>query len=191
MAQTFFSTLSKTFQNTVVIVMMSSPHTHTFVPSLPLSPNPSDGCCPLWNVAGTVVGVDISQVTNTKCQEQQGGTTLKCVSLREGHGCNTADCDAHDALHLWGRWDAFKTEYDWYFKLSAIIWDMNIPVSPVYAIALLRKSTATDFLQKVREKRASECFPGGCSTEVSEAGEMIEVAVEYVSSRSIVLSFIF
>lgn len=64
-------------------------------------------------------------------------------------------------------------------------------MSPVYVAALLRKSTATDFLQKVREKRASECFPGGCSTEVSEAGEQIEADVGYVSSPSIVLLFTF
>lgn len=68
--------------------------------------------------------------------------------------------------------------------ISAIIWEINPSVSTVHVIALLRKSTATDFLQKVREKRASECFPGGCSTEVSEAGELIET---YVSSQSVVL----
>lgn len=44
-------------------------------------------------------------------------------------------------------------------------------------VALLRKSTASDFLQKIRAKRVSECFPGGCSTEDSEAGELIEVDV--------------
>lgn len=55
-------------------------------------------------------------------------------------------------------------------------------MSPVYAIALLRKSTATDFLQKIRDKRESECFPGGCSSEVSEAGELMEAEdVGYVS----------
>ncbi|XP_076603354.1 uncharacterized protein LOC143330560 isoform X2 [Chaetodon auriga] len=50
--------------------------------------------------------------------------------------------------------------------------------------ALLRKSTAMDFLQKVREKRASECFPGGCSRDVSEAGEMVEGDVGYEESSS-------
>lgn len=56
-----------------------------------------------------------------------------------------------------------------------MIKDINVSVSPVDVIALLRKSAATDFLQKVRDKRASECFPGGCSTEVNEAGELMEV----------------
>lgn len=39
----------------------------------------------------------------------QGGTTIeRWKSLRaQGHGCNTADCDAHGHLHLWGRWDIF------------------------------------------------------------------------------------
>ncbi|KAI3370262.1 hypothetical protein L3Q82_025040 [Scortum barcoo] len=45
--------------------------------------------------------------------------------------------------------------------------------------SLLRKATATDFLQ-IREKRSSECFPGGCSTEISEAGELVEADVGYV-----------
>lgn len=68
---------------------------------------------------------------------------------------------------------------------------MNASVSPVYVTALLRKSTAMDFLQKIRETRSSECFPGGCSTEISEAGELIEADVGYVSSLSIVLYFTF
>lgn len=56
---------------------------------------------------------------------------------------------------------------------------MNPSVSPVYVIALLRKSTATDFLLKVREKHASE---------VSKAGELIEADV---GCLSFVLSFTF
>lgn len=56
-------------------------------------------------------------------------------------------------------------------------------VSPVPVTALLRKSAAFDFLHKVREKRAAECFPGGCSTEVSETQELIEVDSGYVSSH--------
>lgn len=44
--------------------------------------------------------------------------------------------------------------------------------------ALLRKSAATAFLQKAREKRASECSPMDCSTEV---GELEEVGEDYVS----------
>lgn len=65
-------------------------------------------------------------------------------------------------------------------NLSAVIWEMN---ASVYVIALLRKSTATNFLQKIREKRESECFPGGCSTEVDETGELMEAEDGgYVSS---------
>ncbi|KAM6947235.1 uncharacterized protein PEZ65_000919 isoform 2-T2 [Lycodopsis pacificus] len=49
----------------------------------------------------------------------------------------------------------------------------------------LRKSAATDFFQKIREKRESECFPGGCSREVSEAGELMQAHdVEYEESSS-------
>ncbi|KAM4583173.1 uncharacterized protein V3H82_007031 [Fundulus diaphanus] len=51
--------------------------------------------------------------------------------------------------------------------------------------ALLGKSSAYDFLQKVRERRGLECFPGGCSTEISEAEELIDVSVEYEESGSI------
>lgn len=61
----------------------------------------------------------------------------------------------------------------------------NEHMLPFCVIALLRKSTASDFLQKIREKRASECFPGGCSTEVIEVGELLEVDVGYVSSDSL------
>ncbi|XP_014022067.1 uncharacterized protein isoform X1 [Salmo salar] len=48
--------------------------------------------------------------------------------------------------------------------------------------ALLRKSTAADFLRPVREKRAAECFPAGCSMEDSEAEELLEANSHYVSS---------
>lgn len=122
----------------------------------------------------------------------RGYNTQVCENLREGHGCNTADCDAHDPLHLWGRWDVFIAQDDYIYiniHLLSRIWDIN--ALPVYVTALLRKSTATDFLQKVREKRSSECFPGGCSTEDNETGELMEVDVGYVSSPSTVLSFAF
>ncbi|KAL0978529.1 hypothetical protein UPYG_G00171730 [Umbra pygmaea] len=45
--------------------------------------------------------------------------------------------------------------------------------------ALLRKSTASEFFRPVREKRAAECFPAGCSTEDSEAEELLEANSEY------------
>lgn len=63
----------------------------------------------------------------------------------------------------------------------------NEHVLTVCVIALLRKSTASDFLQKIREKRESECFPGGCSTEVLEVGELLEVDVSYVSSILLII----
>lgn len=126
----------------------------------------------------------------------QGGTTIeRWKSLRaQGHGCNTADCDAPEHLHLWGRWDFFFSPqellcHDIMQLYSARIWDMNTSVLTLCIIALLRKSTASDFLQKIREKRASECFPGGCSSEVSESAELLEVDMEYVSR--LVLSFKF
>ncbi|RVE72605.1 hypothetical protein OJAV_G00040620 [Oryzias javanicus] len=40
---------------------------------------------------------------------------------------------------------------------------------------LIRKSTAHNFLHKIRQRRGFECSPGGCSAEVSEAGELAEV----------------
>lgn len=55
-------------------------------------------------------------------------------------------------------------------------------IPSVDVAALLRKSTATEFLQKVREKRAAECFPEDCSLEV---GEVKEVGEEYVSFQLI------
>ncbi len=64
-------------------------------------------------------------------------------------------------------------------NLLTIIREINASVSPVNVTALLRKSTAADFLQKVRDKRASECFPEGCSTEDGEAEELMEVNVGY------------
>lgn len=57
-------------------------------------------------------------------------------------------------------------------------------IPSVNVAALLRKSTATEFLQKVREKRTAECFPEDCSSEV---GEVEEVGEEYVSFQLIVL----
>ncbi|MEQ2256107.1 hypothetical protein ILYODFUR_020924 [Ilyodon furcidens] len=51
--------------------------------------------------------------------------------------------------------------------------------------ALLGKSSAYGFLQKVRERRGLECFPEGCSTEINEAEELIDVNVGYKESDSI------
>lgn len=56
---------------------------------------------------------------------------------------------------------------------------INPPVWPVNVAALLGKSTATDFLQRVKEKRAAECFPEDCSTEVGEAEELTEGYVSF------------
>eukprot|EP00064_Thunnus_orientalis_P005531 superscaffoldBa00000546_g5545 len=59
--------------------------------------------------------------------------------------------------------------------MAATLLTVMLVVTYICEGALLRKSTASDFLQKIRAKRVSECFPGGCSTEDSEAGELIEV----------------
>lgn len=62
--------------------------------------------------------------------------------------------------------------------MAATLLTVMLVVTYICEGALLRKSTASDFLQKIRAKRVSECFPGGCSTEDSEAGELIEVDEE-------------
>lgn len=61
---------------------MCSPHTHTFVPSPPLSTKPSDACCPLGNAAGTVVGVGISQDFKVPGAARGQNTQMR-ESLRE------------------------------------------------------------------------------------------------------------
>lgn len=133
-----------------------------------------------------------SQVTKHKVPAVAGGTTLKCertcvkdmaatlltVMLMIPYICEGGE------IFLWHRMTIYIN-----IHLSSRIWDIN--ALPVYVTALLRKSTATDFLQKVREKRSSECFPGGCSTEDNETGELMEVDVSYVSSPSTVFSFAF
>lgn len=66
-------------------------------------------------------------------------------------------------------------------QINPFVWSVNVT-------ALLRKSTATDFLQRVKENRAAECFPEDCSTEVGEAEELAE---RYVSFLLIVLCIFF
>ncbi|KAM8917596.1 uncharacterized protein AB9W97_002696 [Spinachia spinachia] len=67
--------------------------------------------------------------------------------------------------------------------MAATLLTVMLTVPYICEGALLRKSTATDFLQKNREKRESECFPGGCSREVNEVGELMEADdVEYGES---------
>ncbi|TDH14163.1 hypothetical protein EPR50_G00041660 [Perca flavescens] len=71
-------------------------------------------------------------------------------------------------------------------EMAATLLTMMLMIPYICQGALLRKSTATDFLQKIREKRESECFPGGCSSEVSEAGELMEAEdVGYEESPSL------
>lgn len=64
----------------------------------------------------------------------------------------------------------------------------NPTVWPVNVAALLGKSTAKDFLQRVKEKHAVECFPEDCSTE---AGKAEELTKGYVSFLLIVLCIFF
>lgn len=59
---------------------------------------------------------------------------------------------------------------------------INAFLSNIYLAALLGKSSAYDFLQRARERRGLECFPGGCSTENSEAEELTDVNAGYVST---------
>ncbi|KPP62824.1 hypothetical protein Z043_118970 [Scleropages formosus] len=48
--------------------------------------------------------------------------------------------------------------------------------------ALLRRSSAVDFLSRARERRSARCLPGGCSVEDSETEEMLEVNSDYEES---------
>ncbi|KAI5607040.1 hypothetical protein C0J50_7156 [Silurus asotus] len=47
--------------------------------------------------------------------------------------------------------------------------------------ALLRRSSAADFLKSGREKRAARCANGDCSSESSESEEILEANSDYVS----------
>ncbi|XP_078028470.1 uncharacterized protein LOC144464656 isoform X2 [Epinephelus lanceolatus] len=66
--------------------------------------------------------------------------------------------------------------------MAATLLTVMLMIPYVCQGALLRKSTAMDFLQKIREKRESECFPGGCSTESGEEMEAEDVGYEESSS---------
>ncbi|XDV52064.1 hypothetical protein PO909_020842, partial [Leuciscus waleckii] len=50
--------------------------------------------------------------------------------------------------------------------------------------ALLRKTSAVDFLRSGREKRAVRCQHGGCSSEDSEAEELLEANSDYEQDNS-------
>ncbi|KAI9521053.1 hypothetical protein NQZ68_010755 [Dissostichus eleginoides] len=58
--------------------------------------------------------------------------------------------------------------------MAATLLTLMLMIPYICEGALLRKSTAMDFLQKTREKRDSECYPRGCSSEASESGELME-----------------
>lgn len=82
--------------------------THSHICSLPVARHtsiwwllPPRDCCLDEGGRGD------SQVTKQSTSSCRGHNTQVCENLCEGHGCNTADCDAHDPLHLWGRWDVF------------------------------------------------------------------------------------
>lgn len=52
----------------------------------------------------------------------------------------------------------------------------------VFVLALLRRSSAADFLRSDREKRAARCMNGDCSSEnSSESEEILEANSDYVS----------
>ncbi|KAF5904543.1 uncharacterized protein DAT39_005681 [Clarias magur] len=50
--------------------------------------------------------------------------------------------------------------------------------------ALLRRSSATDFLRSGREKRAARCVNGDCSSENSESEEIQEANSDYEQENS-------
>ncbi|KAB5536875.1 hypothetical protein PHYPO_G00112340 [Pangasianodon hypophthalmus] len=50
--------------------------------------------------------------------------------------------------------------------------------------ALLRKSSAADFLRSGREKRAARCVNGDCSSENSESEEILEANSDYEQENS-------
>ncbi|TRZ02720.1 hypothetical protein DNTS_004542 [Danionella cerebrum] len=59
-----------------------------------------------------------------------------------------------------------------------------LSVTFICETALLRKSSAVDFLKSGRERRALRCFNGGCSSEDSEAEEAPEVNSDYEQENS-------
>ncbi|KAJ7998932.1 hypothetical protein DPEC_G00210120 [Dallia pectoralis] len=66
--------------------------------------------------------------------------------------------------------------------------DIAVPLVMVFltyfcGAALLRKSTAADFLRPGRERRGLECFSADCSTEGSEAEELLEAKSDYDRSK--------
>ncbi|GAA6071972.1 uncharacterized protein LOC106582949 isoform X2 [Tachysurus ichikawai] len=50
--------------------------------------------------------------------------------------------------------------------------------------ALLRRSSATDFLRSGRVKRAARCVNGDCSSESSESEEILEANSDYEQENS-------
>ncbi|ROL48246.1 hypothetical protein DPX16_5640 [Anabarilius grahami] len=56
-------------------------------------------------------------------------------------------------------------------------------VTYICEAALLRKSSAVDFLRSGREKRAVRCQHEGCSSEDSDAEELLEANSDYVARR--------
>ncbi|CAM4732972.1 unnamed protein product [Leuciscus chuanchicus] len=57
-------------------------------------------------------------------------------------------------------------------------------VTYICEAALLRKTSAVDFLRSGREKRAVRCQHGGCSSEDSEAEELLEANSDYEQDNS-------
>ncbi|KAF4107065.1 hypothetical protein G5714_011429 [Onychostoma macrolepis] len=57
-------------------------------------------------------------------------------------------------------------------------------VTYICEAALLRKSSAVDFLRSGRERRAVRCQQGGCSSEDSEAEELLETNSDYEQDNS-------
>lgn len=124
------------------------------------------------------VGVEISQVTHfAKCTGAKHLRVTASATWLQNCCWLWCSCSSVPVREVSCIYD---TELDIATHLLLVV--QIIP--SVNVAALLRKSTATEFLQKVREKRTAECFPEDCSSEV---GEVEEVGEEYVSFQLIVL----
>ncbi|KAI4826840.1 hypothetical protein KUCAC02_030271, partial [Chaenocephalus aceratus] len=62
--------------------------------------------------------------------------------------------------------------------MAATLLTLMLMIPYICEGALLRKSTAMDFLQKTREKRDSECYPRGCSSEARIMCNIIKQVTE-------------
>lgn len=97
-------------------------------------------------------------------------------------------------LHLWSlaseeHLRAFSSHailHSWYFRSCQVLISEGAGrfLRDLHNfVALLRKSSASEFLKGGRERRSAKCFPRGCSVESSESEEVPEVESDYVRSH--------